>query len=370
MYARLLKALWFALLIAATPALAQPAPPVASAPNAKIDTGAYEPVVGWFKPGIDRFDQRVVSVVADNPNRIIIGMNDRTLTAAGFPLLTADGKVMAEKTTVPTEKDPAKIDVNQLLVLNGDGKMIENWSQWNALIGIPHSLAISPYDRERHIWVVDRTGQQILKLTNDGKKLVMKVGEQNVAGTDHNHFNEPAGITFMPDGSFYIADGYKNGRIIKFDKDGKFLLEFGTKGSGPGQFNLVHSVALDAQHRAYTADRVNNRIEVFDGDTGKFIEEWPNLGSVTVIRVTDDNALWVSLAGVNQFAKYDLHGKRLMAWGGQGMMPGQIDNPHQWATDQAGNLYVADSNNDRVQKFVPKKGADKSQLIGPELTKK
>jgi peptidylamidoglycolate lyase len=306
-------------------------------------------------------------VVADTPNRIIVGANDRTLTQAGFPLLTADGKVMAEKTTVPTDKDPAKIDVNQLLVLNGDGKMIENWSQWNSLIGIPHTIAISPYDPQRHIWIVDRTGQQVLKLTNDGKKLVMKVGETNVAGTDHNHFNEPAGITFMPDGSFYVADGYKNGRIIKFDKNGKFLLEFGTHGSGEGQFNLVHSVALDAQHRAYTADRVNNRIQVFDGDSGKFIEQWPNFGSVTVIRVASDNTLWMSIAGVNQFAKVDLHGKKIYAWGGRGTAPGQIDNPHQWALDQEGNLYVADANNDRVQKFVPRKNADKSKLIGPEL---
>src|SRR3954469_24433897 len=116
-YAHLLKALSFLLLIAAAPALAQPAPPVPSAPGAKTDTGAYEAVTGWFKPGIDRWDQRVVSVVADNPNRIIIGMNDRSLTAAGFPMLTADGKVMAEKTAVPTDNDPAKIDVNQILVL-------------------------------------------------------------------------------------------------------------------------------------------------------------------------------------------------------------------------------------------------------------
>jgi hypothetical protein len=75
----------------------------------------------------------------------------------------------------------------------------------------------------------------------------------------------------------------------------------------------------------------------------------------------------MSIAGVNQFAKVDLHGKKIYAWGGRGTAPGQIDNPHQWALDQEGNLYVADANNDRVQKFVPRKNADKSKLIGPEL---
>jgi len=356
-----LRGLTCALLLTAAPVYAQ---------DKTADESPYDAVVGWFKPGVDRWDQRVVAVVADNPNRIIIGANDRTLTLAGYPLLTADGKVMAEKTVVPTDMDPAKIDVNQIMVLNGDGKMIENWSQWNAMISIPHTITINPYDPERHIWIVDRTGQQILKLTNDGKKLVLKIGEKGVAGTDHGHFDEPAGMTFMPDGSFYIADGYKNGRIIKFDKDGKFLLEWGTKGAGPNQFNLVHSVAIDAQHRAYTADRVNNRIQVADGDTGKFIAEWPKIGSATRLLVSQDNMLWVALAGVNQFAKFDLNGRMLYHWGVMGKEPGQIDNPHQWSLDQAGNLYVADANNDRVQKFMPKKGADKAHLIQPELVLK
>ena len=327
------------------------------------ETGPYDVVVGWFKPGIDRFDQRIVAVVADNPNRIIIGANDRTLTLAGYPLLAADGTVMKEKTTVPTDmNDAAKIDVNQLMVLNGDGKVVENWAQWNSLISIPHSLMFDPYDKERHLWVVDRTGQQILKFTNDGKKLVMKVGEKGVAGTDHGHFNEPAGMTFMPDGSFYIADGYKNGRIIKFDKNGKFLLEWGTKGSGPGQFNLVHSVTVDAQHHVYTADRVNNRIQIFD-ESGKLIDTWPNVRSATRVVATQDGAIWLTAAGYNRVAKFDTNGKLLYHWGMFGSEPGQIDNPHQWDVDQAGNFYVADSNNDRVQKFVPRKTADQSHVM-------
>lgn len=140
-------------------------------------TGAYDVAVGWFKPGLDRWDQRIVAVVADTPDRIIIGSNDRTLTLAGYPLLAADGTVMKEKTTVPVEKDPARIDVNQLLVLDGTGRVVENWSQWNAFIAIPHSLAFDPYDPERHLWVVDRTGQQILKFTRDGvQKFVPKAG--------------------------------------------------------------------------------------------------------------------------------------------------------------------------------------------------
>src|SRR6185503_15730344 len=112
-----------------------------------------------------------------------------------------------------TDKNPARAarDIpeaeakqqHHVLVLNGDGRLIEEWTQWNDLIDYSHSVAISPYDPERHVWVVDRGNNQILKFTNDGKKLVMTVGEKGVAGTDHGHFGAPANITFLPDGSFF-----------------------------------------------------------------------------------------------------------------------------------------------------------------------
>lgn len=340
--------------------------PTAAQKGGMDETGAYDVVTGWFKPGLDRWDQRIVAVAADTPDRIIIGSNDRSLTLAGYPLLAADGTVMREKTTVPTDTDPARIDVNQLLVLNRDGRVVENWAQWNALIAIPHSLAFSPYDPERHLWVVDRTGQQILKFTRDGKRLVLKIGETGVAGTDHGHFDEPAGLAFLPDGSFYVADGYKNARIVKFDRDGRYQLEWGTRGSGPGQFNLVHAVTVDAQRRVYAADRVNNRIQVFD-ERGRFLEQWPNVRSATRVVATDDGFVWASAAGYNRFAKYDRTGRLLYHWGLFGAEPGLMDNPHQWCVDGDGTLYVADANNDRVQKFVPKAGADPAHLIRPEL---
>lgn len=333
------------------------------------ETGAYDVVPGWFKPGIERWDQRVVAVVADTPDRILIGSNDRSLTLAGYPLLSADGRVLPQKTAVPTETDPARIDVNQILVLDGSGRMIENWAQWNALIAIPHSLAFSPYDPERHLWVVDRTGQQILKFTRDGARLVLKVGETGVAGTDHTHFDEPAGIAFLPDGSFYVADGYKNARIVKFDRDGRYQLEWGSKGSGPGQFNLVHAVTVDARRRVYAADRVNNRIQVFD-ERGRFLDAWPNVRSATRVVATEDGFVWASAAGYNRFAKYDLGGRLVYHWGLFGAEPGLMDNPHQWCVDRAGNLYVADANNDRVQKFVPKADADPAHLVRQELVLK
>jgi tripartite motif-containing protein 71 len=77
--------------------------------------------------------------------------------------------------------------------------------------------------------------------------------------------------------------------------------------------------------------------------------------------------VWLAVAGINRFAKFDTNGKLLYHWGVFGAEPGQGDNPHQFDVDNAGNLYVADANNNRIQKFVPKKNADKSHLIGQEV---
>src|SRR5262249_55912217 len=148
-------------------------------------------------------------------------------------------------------------------------------------------------------------------------------------------------IAFLPDGSFYIADGYQNRRVVKFDKNGKFLFAWGTEGKGPGQFDgQVHDVAIDKQRRIYVGDRGNNRVQIFD-ENGKYIEEWDNIKGPSYIHITDDNALWVVSGQGNRLAKYDLKGKLLTYWGMYGMFPGGFDDPHNISVDSAGNLYVS-----------------------------
>src|SRR5262249_37569190 len=152
---------------------------------------------------------------------------------------------------------------------------------------------ISPYDPEKHVWVVDRASQQVMKFTHDGKTLVRSWGERGIAGTDDKHFGRPSDIAFLPDGSFFVSDGYANRRVVKFDRDGNFVKAWGTMGSGPGQFGLVHSVAVDAQRRVYAVDRINNRIQVFDED-GRFLDQWPGFLSPARLLVTQDQFAWVA----------------------------------------------------------------------------
>lgn len=325
-------------------------------------TGPYVPVVGWFKPGIDGWDRPMASVAIDRPDRIIMTTAPMRFTRPNAPMLTADGRVMEEKSQTSTLPPEQHQHNNIILALNANGEVVENWKQWDKEITFAHNVAISPYDPERHIWIMD-LGHQILKFSNDGKKLVMRLGEKDKPAWDENHFNMPSSIAFLPDGSFYVADGYVNARIVKFDKDGKYISEFGSKGSGPGQFDLVHSITIDAQGRIYAADRRNNRIQVFDAN-GKFLDQWTNVGSPTRLMISEDQYLWMSDANYNRIAKFDLNGKLQTYWGVTGRDPGAFDNLHHWTVDQDGNLFVADGGNNRIQKLVPREGADPARLIG------
>ncbi len=329
------------------------------------ENGPYDVVQNWFKPGMD-WDQPVAAVAIESPNRIFIGNADQHVTRPNSLIIGADGMTLKERSKTSTKPEAEKTHLHQIMVLNGEGKVIEDWAQWNDLIVSAHSLHVSPYDPAHHLWVVDRDGQQILKFTNDGKKLVLTLGEKGVAGTDKTHFNRPASLVFLPDGSFYVADGYVNARIVKFDKNGKHLLEWGTKGSGPGQFNLVHSVAVDAQKRVYVADRSNNRIQVFD-ENGKFLDQWPNIRMPSRVVVTEDQSVWVSSAGFSRIAKFNTDGVLQTYWGTFGDAPGSADNLHAFAVDDTGSYYVADTWNNRIQKFSPRSDADKARLMVREF---
>ena len=189
------------------------------------------------------------------------------------------------------------------------------------------------------------------------------LGEKGVMGNDEKHFGRPTEMVFLPDGTFFVSDGYVNTRVVKFDKNCNFLMAWGSKGTAPGQFNLVHGVALDANRRLYVLDRSNHRIQIFD-ENGTFLDQWPNLRSPTTIEITKDQFAWVGDSATNRMPKYDLNGKLLTYWGVGGKDDLGFDDPHQFSVDSEGNLYIADVYNFTVKKFVPKAGADASRMVG------
>jgi sugar lactone lactonase YvrE len=90
-----------------------------------------------------------------------------------------------------------------------------------------------------------------------------------------------------------VSDGHVNSRIVKFTKDGKFIKAWGKKGTGPGEFNLPHSLAFDSRGRLLVADRSIKRIQLFDRD-GTFLEEWKQFGEASGIFIMPDDTLYVT----------------------------------------------------------------------------
>jgi hypothetical protein len=265
---------------------------------------------------------------------------------------------------------------NTILVINRQGDLIESWTQWDHLFEGgrgPHQIYVEPYDPDRHVWVVDDMNHVIHKFTNDGKTKVFTLGEMGVFGgnDDLEHFNRPTMIDWLPDGTFFVSDGYANSRVVKFSKEGKPLLWWGSMqpGKADGEFTVPHGIAVGEDRRVYVSDRFNRRIQVFD-ENGVFLDKWPS-GYCHSLSMSRDQHLWCYDGDHEQFIKYDLRGHIETVFGRYGDYPGATWGVHQIAADSEGNLYGAEVFGGRTQKFVPKPNANPRDLFfGRELAPK
>jgi len=257
-----------------------------------------------------------------------------------------------------------------LVVVDANGNITEQWTQWDSLFKRPHSIYINPYDPDKYVWVVDDHNHALFKFTHDGKQLVQTIGTKGEAGEDDKHFNRPTYIAWLPDSTMFVSDGYNGHRVVKLDKNGKFLMAWGEKGNPPnetrpGYFNVVHGIAADpVSRRIYVSDRGNRRMQVFD-ENGKFIEQWPfaQPSSVNCLYIGADRKVWAFEDTTAKVVEYDSNGHLLYAWGALGDYPGALFNMHGASVDQEGNLYVAEVAGGRVQKFHPRPGANPEDLV-------
>ena len=294
---------------------------------------------------------------------------DATSTSPPGQLETPDGKVGDD-----SDVGKAGVDFNWhhcIVVVDANGKMIEDWTQWDKMLRRPHAVYISPYDPEKRVWVVDDYRHSIFIFSNDGKRLLQTIGEPNVHAADDKHFYRPTFIAWLPDGSFFVADGYANTRVVKFDKTGKYLTAWGEKGTPPekrpGYFNNVHGIASDPQtRRVFVNDRQNHRVQVFD-ENGKYLREWsfgPPPSDIHLFIITADRYLWAADRGTSKMLKYDLDGNFLYSWGTWGDFPGGMWGVHGLSVDPDGNFYVAEVDSGRAQKYRPRAGANPAFLLG------
>ncbi len=180
-----------------------------------------------------------------------------------------------------------------ILKFDPSGTLVKSFGA--GLFVYPHGIHV---DREGNIWVTDgqgkgAKGQQVFKFSPDGKVL-MTLGRAGVAGDGPDTFNQPSDVQVAPNGDVFVADGHggnSNARIVKFSKDGKFIQAWGKKGSGPGEFDTPHSLAMDSRGRLFVADRGNSRIQIFD-QKGKFLAEWRQFGRPSGLYIDRHDVLY------------------------------------------------------------------------------
>lgn len=252
----------------------------------------------------------------------------------------------------PTEP----IEKPTVSVIDGaTGELLRSWGE-NRFI-MPHGLAV---DHEGNLWLTDVGLHQVFKCTPEGKVL-LTLGERAKPGNDHSHFNLPTDVAVLSDGSFYVSDGYKNTRVMKFSAGGKFEFEWGAKGKGAGEFNLPHGIAVAAQGRVIVCDRENERLQVFDAKGG-FLHVWkgPQIGKPYGIEIGPGGHLFVIDGGSpslkpaerGKAVELDAEGSVIDTFGSFGSGPGQFQLGHDIAVGPDGAVYVAEGTGARVQKFV------------------
>jgi DNA-binding beta-propeller fold protein YncE len=374
---------------------------IAGEKNTQDVWGPYEVVPDWPKPltslpGHEKWTWGAVeSVFAESANRVFI------LERGEIPAMKRPEEVPYPKVgpsiSFPVSQLPfrnasvgpvtaagnpvweGKLGVDArwehcIVVVDANGNQIEDWTKWDSMLKRPHYITINPYDPDKHVWVVDDQGHAIYEFTHDGKQLVKTLGTPNQPGNDEKHFNRPTFINWLPDGTMFVTDGYGNTRVVKFDKDGKFLMTFGQPSNPPDDarpsaFKDVHGVVFDPPtHRVFVTDRADHRIEIFD-ENGKFLDQWSTGKPSTpqFLYMAADRSVWIADGTTAKIIKFDLDGHYLYSWGSQGDWPGALWNVHGMSVDPDGNLYLAEVNNGRAEKFRPRAGANPALLMGQRM---
>jgi len=232
-------------------------------------------------------------------------------------------------------------------------------------------------DREDNIWAVDEGTNMVIKFNPEGR-VVMVLGRRPEAvegivaspsGTpppppEPYVFSRPTDVGWDADGNIFVTDGYGNSRVVKFDKNGRFLKQVGTRGNQPGQLNLPHTMAMDAQGNVYVGDRSNARVQVFDNDLS-FKAIYDNVGNPWAVCIspgphqylfvsnsTPDNGLAQYRDITGEIYKMELDGTILGKFGKPGKQLNEFSTVHEIDCRNPDELFVAEITAWRIQKIL------------------
>jgi DNA-binding beta-propeller fold protein YncE len=238
-----------------------------------------------------------------------------------------------------------------------------------------HAVRVDPQD---NIWAVDEGTNMVIKFNPEGKVLMVlgrrpesvegvpltPVPTAPVPPAQKYRFNRPTDVAWDAAGDIFVSDGYGNSRVVKYDKNGRFITSVGTKGSAAGQLNLPHSITADAKGNVYVADRSNRRIQVFDNDlTYKAI--YDQVGAPWALCVTPGSHQYLYSSNSNpdnnnseiaavtgEIYKMEMDGTIVGKFGKAGKGLGDFSTVHEIDCRNDNELIVSEITAWRVQKLM------------------
>ena len=243
-----------------------------------------------------------------------------------------------------------------VIVFNPEGEVIRSWGE--GVFTNPHGVTVAPDDT---LWMVDNLEHSIQRFSPEGKHLQTLTEKHRQSPVmSGKPVNGPTRVAIDPrNGEILVVDGYGNARVHRYSEDGKhLLLSWGESGTDPGQFNIVHDIAVDRDGWVYIADRENRRVQVFSPN-GKTEAQWNNFSRTAAVHVSngDKQLVYVGEYFGGTFEGYygamrigprvsilDTDGNVLARLGEDtfGDEPGRFYAPHAIATDSKGDIYVGE----------------------------
>jgi DNA-binding beta-propeller fold protein YncE len=220
----------------------------------------------------------------------------------------------------------------------------------------PHGMRIDP---QGNIWMTDVAGHTVTKMSPAGEVLLTLGTRGQPGGWDEaagsRLLNEPTDIAFAPNGDVLIVEGHGRGegRVLRFEKGGKLITSWGGKGAAPGQFDQPHSILVNAQGQVLVADRENRRVQIFDMD-GRVLGAWKFAGLPCGLLLGPDKQVYLASGFAGQILRLNGDGKAIAMMGQPGKGLGEFGEAHYLAIASNGDIYVADTVNAVLHRFVKK----------------
>jgi hypothetical protein len=261
----------------------------------------------------------------------------------------------------------------RLFEFDQNGNYVRELGQGLYGLEFAHTVRV---DREDNIWTVDEGTNMVIKFNPEGR-VVMVLGRrpEAVAGPfdstgqpappEKYRFGRPTDVTWDAQGNIFVSDGYVNSRVVKYDKNGRFLKSVGTtRGSAPSQLNTPHSITSDAQGNVYVADRGNARVQVFDNDL-VLRAIYDNVGNPWAVCISPppnqylfvsnsnpDSNPAASWAITGEIYKMELDGRIIGRFGKAGKGLGEFSTVHEIDCRNPNELFVVEISAWRAQKLI------------------